>query len=166
LALQVFSSLQYYMTGRVKVHHRNKREGGKKSPHSVNRNWECDKLGSVDSLTTLDAVPPGQQASRMSPAERDGGSPSARLTIAPNAGIMVYCAAHPNKICSRTEKHLVGSTKPPFGYPITIARGKIEREGIRIRSRTARGLSRRRAAKSLSWSVRPMASMMKPSVAV
>lgn len=30
LALQVFSSLQYYMTGKVKVHHRNKREGGKK----------------------------------------------------------------------------------------------------------------------------------------
>lgn len=66
-----------------------------------NRNWECDKPDSADrdSLTTLDAVPPGQHPSRMRPAERDGGSPSAWLTSTPNAGIMVYCAAHPNRIC-------------------------------------------------------------------
>jgi hypothetical protein len=41
-------------------------------------------------LTTLEAVPPGQQPSNINPTEKEGGSPNALLTISPKAGIIVY----------------------------------------------------------------------------
>lgn len=49
-------------------------------------------------LTTLEAVPPGQQASKIKPTERDGERPNDLLIKYPKAGIIVYCAAHPNNI--------------------------------------------------------------------
>ena len=42
------------------------------------------------SLTTLDAVPPGQQESNIKPAERDGDSPKTLLITNPKTGIIVY----------------------------------------------------------------------------
>lgn len=59
---------------------------------------KCQIDNENEKITTLDAVPPGQHASRMRPTERDGGSPSALLTIAPKAGIIVYLATQPNSI--------------------------------------------------------------------
>ena len=41
-------------------------------------------------LTTLDAVPPGQQASNIKPTETEGDSPKALLMINPRDGIIVY----------------------------------------------------------------------------
>lgn len=41
-------------------------------------------------LTTLDAVPPGQQESKINPTEIAGGSPKDLLIMYPKAGIMVY----------------------------------------------------------------------------
>lgn len=41
-------------------------------------------------LTTLEAVPPGQQPSNINPTAKEGGSPKALLTISPKAGIIVY----------------------------------------------------------------------------
>lgn len=41
-------------------------------------------------LTTLDAVPPGQQESSIKPTVRDGERPNSLLTIHPNEGIIVY----------------------------------------------------------------------------
>ena len=41
-------------------------------------------------LTTLEAVPPGQQASNIKPTDITGGSPRDLLIIHPKAGIMVY----------------------------------------------------------------------------
>lgn len=41
-------------------------------------------------LTTLEAVPPGQQPSNINPTEKEGGSPNALLTNSPKAGMIVY----------------------------------------------------------------------------
>ena len=86
--------------------------GGSALSQKLTEIGSVTKQNSADNLTTLDAVPPGQHPSRMRPAERDEGSPSARLMIDPTAGIIVYCAAHPNKICSReTNQDCKGSTR-------------------------------------------------------
>lgn len=53
------------------------------------------------SLTTLDAVPPGQHESNIKPTETEGGSPKDLLIINPRAGIIVYWATHPKSICSK-----------------------------------------------------------------
>jgi hypothetical protein len=55
-------------------------------------------------LTTLDAVPPGQQDRRISPTESSGGSPSALLQIVPEAGIIEYWARQPNSTCNIPNK--------------------------------------------------------------
>lgn len=41
-------------------------------------------------LTTLDAVPPGQQESNIKPTEAEGGSPKYLAMINPKPGIIVY----------------------------------------------------------------------------
>lgn len=49
-------------------------------------------------LTTLEAVPPGQQPSNIKPTEREGESPKNLLIISPKAGIIEYWAMHPKSI--------------------------------------------------------------------
>src|SRR5688500_3715181 len=41
--------------------------------------------------TTLEAVPPGQQPTRITPAASAGGSPNAAATNQPRNGMMAYC---------------------------------------------------------------------------
>lgn len=51
-----------------------------------------------ETLTTVDAAPPGQQPSKIKPTERDGESPKVLLITIAKVGIIVYCATHPNRI--------------------------------------------------------------------
>jgi hypothetical protein len=48
------------------------------------------------SVTKLDAVPPGAQPTRISPAANSGPRPRARETAAAVRGITVYCTRKPN----------------------------------------------------------------------
>ena len=48
---------------------------------------------------TLDAVPPGQQATRISPAPISAGSANAITIAYPNAGMTVYCKINPAATC-------------------------------------------------------------------
>lgn len=68
----------------------------------------------MPNLTTLDAVPPGQQARRIKPTEIDGGSPRDLLMIAPSAGMMVYWATQPNSICSKHQEWYTWHQKQEF----------------------------------------------------
>ena len=43
-----------------------------------------------ETLTTFDAAPPGQQASKIKPTERDCESPRVLLITIPKVGIIVY----------------------------------------------------------------------------
>ena len=49
-----------------------------------------DKDGIRIDLTTLDAVPPGQQPSNIKPTETEGARPKNLLMNNPKAGIIVY----------------------------------------------------------------------------
>lgn len=60
--------------------------------------WRYIYSWGKETLTTLDAAPPGQQASKIKPTEREGESPRALLIKYPNVGIIVYWATHPNSI--------------------------------------------------------------------
>lgn len=49
--------------------------------------------------TTLEAVPPGQQAKSTRPADSSGERPNIRAIAAPASGMIAYWAAHPKNIC-------------------------------------------------------------------
>jgi len=49
-------------------------------------------------LTTLEAVPPGQAASNIKPTDKAGGSSNNLLMTTPSDGMIVYWATHPASI--------------------------------------------------------------------
>lgn len=49
-------------------------------------------------LTTLEAVPPGQEASNIKPTDKAGGSANNLLMTSPSDGIIVYWATQPASI--------------------------------------------------------------------
>lgn len=58
--------------------------------HASTKNFNLVNIYERISLTTLEAVPPGQQPSNIKPTEREGESPNDLLTINAKTGIIVY----------------------------------------------------------------------------